>query len=143
MLTLFWIFVRFQSPSISTPLVLKSPKTNQFSFALRLNFVRNFIAIGWTLRPAAHPQNCDTYPPPYIITYIYINLWMGGGSKSTSFYGLPQGFLLIYGMFKLFSLKSFFLKDRSTKQVSIWNFKIVSYSTYMWCVLKIENIIFW
>ena len=44
-------FLRFQRHTISTPLGLKSLKTNQFLFTSRLNFVPNFIAIGWRLRP--------------------------------------------------------------------------------------------
>ena len=31
----------------------------------------NFIAIGLTLRPAAHPQNCDTYIHTHTHIYIY------------------------------------------------------------------------
>ena len=36
-------FLRFQPPTISTPLGLKSPKTNQFLFTSRLNFVPNLL----------------------------------------------------------------------------------------------------
>ena len=42
----------------------------------KLNFVPNFIAIGWTLRPTAQPQNCDTY---IFIIYSYIYKPLNGG----------------------------------------------------------------
>ena len=69
------IFLRFQPPNISTPLGMKSPKSNQFLFTSRLNFVPNLIAIGWMLRPAAHSHNCDTYIHIYIYYYKLLNRW--------------------------------------------------------------------
>ena len=75
-LTLLLIFQDFNLSSFPPPWG-QSPKTNQFLFKSRLNFVTNFIAIGSMLRPAAHPQNCDTYPPIY--PYIYIFKLLNGG----------------------------------------------------------------
>ena len=65
-------FLGFQSPTISSPLGLKSPKTNQFLFISRLNFVSNFIQFRTTLLWKCYMRNKEKFiwPKSYKSSWI-------------------------------------------------------------------------